>query len=317
MKELPLPPGSRWTTTGRFTRGVGRASVVAATDQRRRIMRRFSGAPLVGTFNIRCRDRLSGSPVAYRGDGLSWRHVVLEHTAGERYGWAMVQRRDPTILECFTKVPLPEEFRNDEIRVTVLRHWSDHETKRWARQQFEINGHRWWQTWPWLPRHLRRGASARIWEVLKHEAWEGATVLDFGCNEGYFATRCARAGAIVTGIDKNPLSLSVARSVNAHIEGTDVTFARADEPPDGTWDIVLSLSVLHQSDPAYDRLTHHVEKLRHLARRAIYLELMTPPLAGALENRQVDARVGGEKLISYRHPVRRTRSLYRVVGQAR
>ena len=314
--DLPLPAGSRRVATGRWVPGIGKASRVAATEERRRIMRALFGVPLVGTFNVRCAEPLTGLPVFHRGDGLTWHHVRLEHDAGEFTGWAMVQRSDPAILECFTKRRLPEALREGPIRVTALRRWTPAEIEAWARRRRTEDGHRWWQSWTWLPGDLRRGASERVWHHLRDEAWAGAEVLDHGCNEGFFATRAAHAGAVVTAVDKNPLTLAVARAVNDHVEGTDVTFLRGTEPPEGTWDVVVSLSVLHQADPAYEGLDRHVAELRRRARRAVYLELMTPPLSGRLTARQIDSRVGGEKLLTYRHPVRRVRTLYRLPGAA-
>jgi ubiquinone/menaquinone biosynthesis C-methylase UbiE len=76
---------------------------------------------------------------------------------------------------------------------------------------------------------------------------QGKTVLDLGCNEGYFALEAKRRGASrVVGLDHDAKSIAAAQK-RASTEGLDIEFlvAKMDELPDGPFDVVLLLSALH------------------------------------------------------------------------
>lgn len=68
-----------------------------------------------------------------------------------------------------------------------------------------------------------------------------AAVVDFGCGHGRHAIELARRGFVVTGVDRNPGSLALARQAAG--PGLAVTFVEADysEGPRGPFDLVLSL----------------------------------------------------------------------------
>ena len=68
-----------------------------------------------------------------------------------------------------------------------------------------------------------------------------AAIADFGCGHGRHAIELARRGFAVTGVDRNPGSLALARQAAG--TGLTVQFVEADygEGPPGPFDLVLSL----------------------------------------------------------------------------
>ncbi len=75
----------------------------------------------------------------------------------------------------------------------------------------------------------------------------GKSVLDLGCNEGYFAIEMKRRGASrVVGLDHNEKAIAGARQ-RANDAGLEVEFICGDmfSMPDGPFDLVLLLSALH------------------------------------------------------------------------
>src|SRR4051812_10308771 len=91
------------------------------------------------------------------------------------------------------------------------------------------------------------------WRALRHcfpEDLSGATVLDIGCNAGFYSLELARRGAMVTAIDLDPHYLRQARwasevcglAERIHFEQRQVySLAHAGR----RWDIVLFLGVLY------------------------------------------------------------------------
>jgi tRNA (mo5U34)-methyltransferase len=78
----------------------------------------------------------------------------------------------------------------------------------------------------------------------------GATVLDIGCNAGFYSIELARRGALVTGIDVDEHYLNQARwAANVHQLTARITLERrqvyALAHTKQTWDIVLFLGVLY------------------------------------------------------------------------
>lgn len=76
------------------------------------------------------------------------------------------------------------------------------------------------------------------------------TVLDLGCNAGFFSLDMALRGAHVEGRDLREQNIAQARFLARHY-GLDVPFEVQDEREiDGQWDVVLNLGVLyHVTDP--------------------------------------------------------------------
>jgi SAM-dependent methyltransferase len=94
----------------------------------------------------------------------------------------------------------------------------------------------------------------------------GKRVLDIGCGNGYVLRRYARHGAIVHGIDLTETALALSRR-RFELDGVAGEFRRTDGNtvpyPDGSFDIVCSMGVLH-----------HIEDPRPMLREAA--RVLTP-----------------------------------------
>jgi ubiquinone/menaquinone biosynthesis C-methylase UbiE len=78
----------------------------------------------------------------------------------------------------------------------------------------------------------------------------GMRVLDVGCGTGVHLDLYRRAGCRVSGIDASPSMLAVARSRLE--EGAELLLGDATQMPyeSGTFDLVLSMLVLHEMNPS-------------------------------------------------------------------
>lgn len=91
------------------------------------------------------------------------------------------------------------------------------------------------------------------WQALRNsfpEDLSGATVLDVGCNAGFYTLELARRGAAVTALDVNPHYLKQARWAAAVCGLADrIEFAQSQvyalSGSERRWDIVLFLGVLY------------------------------------------------------------------------
>ncbi|ABS27417.1 TIGR04290 family methyltransferase [Anaeromyxobacter sp. Fw109-5] len=120
------------------------------------------------------------------------------------------------------------------------------------------------------PQHFLGDYPAVAWERVSHvlpERLDGRTVLDIGCNAGFFSLEMARRGAArVVGVDSDPRYLAQAR-LAAEVSGLDVEWrelsvydvARLGEK----FDVVLFMGVLyHLRHPllALDLVREHVAR---------------------------------------------------------
>ncbi|MCK6447352.1 MAG: class I SAM-dependent methyltransferase [Planctomycetes bacterium] len=100
---------------------------------------------------------------------------------------------------------------------------------------------------------------------LLPERLDGKTVLDVGCFLGHFSHECLRRGAArVTAFELNPDRLRQARTI-ADILGLDIDFRRGDierDLPEGTFDLVLCLNVVHHLKDPIRGLDHLVRATR-------------------------------------------------------
>src|SRR5262245_51807964 len=91
-------------------------------------------------------------------------------------------------------------------------------------------------------------------EIHGYSKSAGVSVLDVGCGNGYVLSHYARHGARVSGVDITPtaVQLSQRRFELAGLEGRfDVIDGERLPYPDGAFDVVCSMGVLHHvSDPA-------------------------------------------------------------------
>ena len=150
-----------------------------------------------------------------------------------------------------------------------------------------------------------------VWNTIRdHALWGGRTVLDIGCANGAHCFLASKAGAQVVGFEPDVPAREKARFINDHIEMQDVAFVGTD--PGGRFDVILYLSVHHQWDEGYSRLRERIQELRERARGALFVELIVPDLKQTRDPKWIDAQLGGETLLQYKHKVRRVRRIYKV-----
>jgi hypothetical protein len=249
---------------------------------------------------------------------LQWWAVALG--CGTEWAAGFVVRHGRTrtrYVEAMASGRLRDMGWQDGDEVTVERANRERGVRRVVALAAFIN-HRWWAPFDWLPAearpHRRLADSDLIWEHMDADDFRGASVLDFGCHEGYHAFRALRAGAAsALGVDKTERVVTIARAINAHIERSAAEFLVAnslDGLPDA--DVVMSLSVWHQIDPTYERLGEHIAALRAKAGRCVYLDLIAPPLEGDRDTDAIVEGAGGAVVWHRRHPVRCSRTLYRI-----
>ena len=101
-----------------------------------------------------------------------------------------------------------------------------------------------------LPHHSIPGLSKsyKTWQRLDAMVdFKGKSVIDYGCNYGYFSFKAEEAGAVnVLGVDEAPSVIDMATSI-AMVKGSGARFSTAqlrDFKPYDT-DIILALNVLH------------------------------------------------------------------------
>ena len=120
------------------------------------------------------------------------------------------------------------------------------------------------------PNHFLGDYPSFKWKTFQHAIpadLSGKTVLDIGCNAGFYSIEMKRRGAErVVGIDSDPAYLAQARFA-AEVTGTDIEFRELDvydvEELHEEFDVVLFMGVLyHLRHPllALDRLQDFVVK---------------------------------------------------------
>jgi 2-polyprenyl-3-methyl-5-hydroxy-6-metoxy-1,4-benzoquinol methylase len=310
---------------GSYVTGCGKASRRAQQDDKRREYTRLFGCPMIGTFNVAIPPgkQIGIKPFLESGPDRYWL-VRLRRLSPAREAYAYAVRWEGSRqrgdrLELLSKSPIPAVFKEgDPIDVTVYEQWSPERIEEWQAglgDGTKWQGHAFWQP--------QRSDSAFVWSHLEQgQDYEGKTVLDIGCNAGYFSFRAAQHGAVVHGTDRNGGILELARTIQHHIEMTDVEFFQMRHPElrllVNKYDFIFYLSVHHQFDPAYTGLDTMLNALRNND-STLFLELINPPLAGSLSKGAVDALVrkhGGRELAHYKHRVRCMRSLYELKGEA-
>ena len=135
----------------------------------------------------------------------------------------------------------------------------------------------------------------RFADAVPHDL-SGKTVLDIGCNAGFYAMEMKRRGADrVLGIDFDPDYLAQARFA-AEVEGLDIEFRQMSVYDVGAlaerFDVVFFIGVLyHLLDPV-----RHLRDVLARTRRAIMLDTHYAQEGAAVEAYEVDGRV-----FAYRH----------------
>jgi SAM-dependent methyltransferase len=259
---------------------------------------------MIGTFNIHIKNAvtlLDKKPCFKVGKFNLW--LVLLRCQGKIiHGYATRfdgSRQRSSTYEIITKEPIPNIFKKHEIEVTVFEKWDDEKIKEWADSQY------WFQSFDWGP---KRADSKLVWDAINTVDWKNKKVLDIGCNYGYFSFHASKEGAFVDAVDTNKNTLNVAKTIGHHIEMQDVNFFERDLG--GEYDYIFYLSVHHQFDPQYKVLKKTIDDYLKRTRKSLFVEMLMPPDFGKGIN--VDEVVGGKKLLTYKHKVRCTRSIYRI-----
>ncbi|MFW6078799.1 MAG: TIGR04290 family methyltransferase [Gemmatimonadota bacterium] len=135
------------------------------------------------------------------------------------------------------------------------------------------------------PEHPLGDFLERLWRQVGRylpEDLRGATVLDIGCNAGYYAHRLYERGAEVLGVDHDERYLEQARFA-ARVRGYDMEYRLLDvyeiEQLGRRFDYVLFMGVLyHLRYPLYA-----LDKVARLPRRRLIVQSMTRGVPGGLD----------------------------------
>jgi 2-polyprenyl-3-methyl-5-hydroxy-6-metoxy-1,4-benzoquinol methylase len=307
-KNVQGEPGDK-SMCGKYVQGIGKASKVAKTAERSSLLKSLFGCPLIGTFNIETSEDIIGIKPTLEKDIHRFTFLKIGLPSGDyRYGWSYQfegSRQKGNILEVYTKNALPEEYKKQPLTLNFYSKWSKEKILEWQKGKY------WFQGFDWLP--IQKADSRLLWSYMEHENYAQKQVLDYGSHYGYFAFQASKQGAIVEAIDANNFHIEMAKTINEHIEQQDILFRKGETLPEGNYDYIFELSVYHWIDEYYTHIAQHLEELKKRC-KVLYLELINPPLKGKLSQHEVDAIVGGQKLLHYKHKVRRMRTLYRVEG---
>ena len=296
---------------GRHIDGCGCTLEYAKTNWGRiDLFDRVFNCQMIGTFNIKTKEAFDFNHYtpSFVDGKYSFYHCKIETDTDYEYGWIFKwvgSKMPKNIIEVYFKKKIPESFKGKELTITISEMWDKDRINEWAKDKY------WFQTFDWAEDSYKRCDSKMIWDLMSKDDYRNKTVLDFGCHYGYYAMKASKAGATVTGIDKLDTCRDHFKTINDHIELSDVKFIQNDIYPEEHFDYIFELSVYHWIDEPYDKLQFHVEILKSKC-DVLYLELINPALSGKLTEKQIDKIVGGEVLIKYKHKIRGTRTLYRI-----
>lgn len=151
------------------------------------------------------------------------------------------------------------------------------------------------------PEHPLGDFLERLWgQVGRYlpEELDGATVLDIGCNAGFYTQRLHERGAEVLGVDHDDRYLEQARFA-AEVRGYEIEYRLIDvydlDRLERRFDYVLFMGVLyHLRYPLYA-----LDRVARLPRRRLILQSMTRGVAGRAEVPE-DAPI--EERAMFEHP---------------
>lgn len=142
--------------------------------------------------------------------------------------------------------------------------------------------------------------------ALLGDAIADTTILDIGCNCGYFSLDLASRGAQVTGADLRPENIRQARFLQEHfgIEGASFHVSDADDLPEQQYDVVVNLGVLyHVTNPI-----EFVQQTYRLCRRFAVIDTLCllEPVSGymLLGDKDTDIPAEGREVVEM-HPTYR------------
>lgn len=309
---------------GVYTRGAGNANKACSTDRRQRHFMETFNCKMIGTFNLRINTSVHNEEIGLPcRTGLD-KTVIFNYwlvkltTINKKTFYAYMLRWEGSSmrldnLELVSKQKIPSEFKNDILTVEIYTRWDEPRIRSWVnsletRDRFQ--GH--------LHDNMKRSDSTYVWGLFKKLGYSGKTVLDIGCNTGFYSFRAASLGAIVTAIDKNAHSLKIARTIQEQIEMSDVQFYNTEQfkwqglKKEDYYDYIFYLSVHHQIDPKYKNLKDTLKYLKKHCSK-LCLELIVPDLTNTkteAEINEIITSIKGKKLSRYKHRVRKYRNVY-------
>jgi len=272
--------------------------------------KRVFKCPMYGTFNVKLLTDfdITKYNYAYACQRTKyWLVKIRKENAKESYyGWVVKWDKSgmsKNTLEIISKRLLPDFLKEGIIEICeVCEKWSDQTRDNWAKNIY------WWQTFDWSPK--KRADSKMLWDSINIINWSGLSVLDIGSHYGYMSFKASKEGALVTGVEKNQTAVDKSKIINDHIEMCDVEFYKPIIKMDN-YDVILDLSVYHQIDPDYKHLYSHVEGLKKIVNKCLFIELIMPPMFGKdYKEVDIDKIVGGKILKRYQHKVRGIRKIY-------
>ncbi len=264
---------------------------------------------MFGTMNFKLNDAniLSFSPSITTSTSNYW-FIQLEKNGIINYAWAIRNHTSSlpkTRIEVISKNMLPELYKTGDVSITIFEKWDNAKIEKWAKSQY------WFQTFNFTPD--KKADSEYIWNKINVINWSSNTILDIGCHYGFFSFKASECGASVTGFEPNKKSIDNARIIQKNIIHQDVNFVSKD--PGRNYDIILYLSVHHQSDPNYSNLKEKINELKNRINKHLFVELILPPTFpkdSSLSCSDIDNIVGGKILDTYKHRVRGVRRIYHV-----
>jgi len=167
-------------------------------------------------------ERLTGKPVWDTQVGEHPQGSVVMQTAGVTMFEELerINRRP----EPFTQLTIQELWADPHISEQMLRYHLDPSVDAASRR----------------PEFMDRSAA---WIAARFGLAAGKRIVDLGCDPGLYASRLARTGAGVTGVDFSPRSIAYARSATADV-GASVAYVEADYldwVPQHRYDLVLMI----------------------------------------------------------------------------
>jgi hypothetical protein len=312
---------------GTYTSGLGKAHEAIEETRRAGNMSGCLGAKMTGTFNVSVtRSRFAKmlkDCTGRRGYWYRYLNIVpvtyylcrVIHSSGEsRMAWIINWRPLPPELakvkkyamELLSRRPIPDTFKDGStLKVFVCSPWDKDQIAAWWPKATR----KWFQSFSWGP---QRSDGLLVWNAIyKHFPWSDTTVLDVGCNSGWYAFQAAKYGAHVYGYDKSEKFVEIAKTIAGHIEHTDVDFGLTD--PGTDFDVIFYFSVHHYVDPDYSRLKETVDGYKKRCKK-LFIELIDPAPGYNTPRDAIYGPVGGTHLLTYKHNVRCNRSVWAVDG---